>query len=136
MHALPAQCHCVRLTDCPLPSQVLDISKSHVSAHITDGMVYDQMGQMLSTVIDGRLFKEGIDFKVFDFADDGIHNIEDGISVNRTWLAEHGSEETLVRFLKARHPHPCALLLGMFPATSTVTKGHDILPCRLIPWLT
>lgn len=75
-------------------------SEDNEAAHIMHGMVYDQLGQMLSRVVDGRLYQEDVDFKVFDFADDGIYNVEDGLTVNKTWLAEPGSEETMVRFLK------------------------------------
>lgn len=82
--------------------EVLDISENFSPVHVMHGMVYDQVGQMLSTVSKGRLYKEGRDFKVFSFADDGIYSLEDGIMVSKTWLEEPENQETLVRFLKAR----------------------------------
>eukprot|EP00873_Tetraselmis_striata_P037758 jgi/Tetstr1/458022/TSEL_044531.t1 len=73
------------------------------AAHVMHGMVYDQLGQMLSTVVNGSLYTEGDDFRVFNFADDGIFNMEDGLMVNRTWLQEPANEETLIRFIKGLH---------------------------------
>lgn len=58
--------------------------------------------QVLSTVVNGSLPKEGEDFQVFDFTDDDIDNLEDGLMVNKTWLEDPANEETLIRFLKAR----------------------------------
>jgi hypothetical protein len=90
--------------------EVLGISETNPATHIMHGMVYDQLGQMLSTVTNGQLYKEGVDFKVFSFAADDIYPLEDGIMVNSTWLLEDPKhEETLIRFLKvcplpARHP--------------------------------
>lgn len=72
------------------------------AAHVMHGMVYDQLGQMLSTVVNGSLYTEGDDFRVFNFADDGIFNMEDGLMVNRTWLQEPANEETLIRFIKVQ----------------------------------
>jgi hypothetical protein len=36
-----------------------------------DGMVYDQLGQLLSIPVDGLLLKEGVDFQTFDLVDNG-----------------------------------------------------------------
>jgi len=80
--------------------EVLDLSETNPPTHGTYGMAYDQLGQMLSTVSNGRLYKENRDFRVFSFAQDDIHSLEDGVMVNSTWLQEAHNEETLVRFLK------------------------------------
>jgi hypothetical protein len=80
--------------------QVLGVSEDLGPVHVMHGMVYDQLGSMLSTVRGGRLFVEGRDFRVFSPEDDGIPNLEDGVAVNRAWLVEPENEETVVRFLK------------------------------------
>ena len=103
-------------------AQVLGISEDNEPTHWMNGMSYDQLGQMLATVVDGRLYKEGTDFKVFKFSDDDIHSIEDGIMVDKAWLLSNPeNEETLVRFLKGLHkgwifcrdnPDECAKLVA------------------------
>jgi hypothetical protein len=67
-----------------------------------DGKSYDQLGQLLATPINGTFFKEGVDFQVFDIADSGVFTLEDGISVNSTWLSDISNKVTLVLFLKVR----------------------------------
>ena len=71
------------------------------------GMVYDQIGQLLATVSPetGELYREGIDFQVFNPIDEGTYNLEDGIMVNKTWLKDPVNEETLIRFLKVGLQH-------------------------------
>lgn len=68
--------------------------------NVMDGMTYDQLGQVLSTAVNGELLKEGVDFHALDLAASGVFSLEDGISVNRTWLSDISNEFTLVKFLK------------------------------------
>jgi hypothetical protein len=75
-------------------------SETYEPIHAMDGMSYDQLGQLLSTAVNGALLKEGVDFQVFDPVDSGVFSMEDGISVNRTWLAESANKVTLIKFLK------------------------------------
>jgi repressor of nif and glnA expression len=72
--------------------------------HVMDGMSYDHLGQLLSTSVDGVLLKEGVDFQMFNPADSGVITMEDGISVNRTWLSDVSNVVTLVKFLKVSCP--------------------------------
>eukprot|EP00873_Tetraselmis_striata_P029058 jgi/Tetstr1/449322/TSEL_003837.t1 len=113
----------IRFTTCgPGVDEILgrNIPSGAEAPHIMGGMVYDQLGTMLSTVRDGRLYKEGVDFHVFPLQNDMFH-MEDGISVSKSWLEEPGSEETMVRFLKGLHhgwivcrdqPEWCAQLIS------------------------
>lgn len=95
--------------------QVMGISEYNDPAHIMYGMFYDQLGQMLMTVKDRKLFKEGVDFRAFSFADDGLLEQEDGIMVNRTWLENPENEETLVRFLKVMPPCHLTISKNYYP---------------------
>jgi len=81
--------------------QLLAKSESYSDPiHATGGMVYDQLGQLLATPLNGELLEEGVDFKVFDLVDVGVFTMEDGIVVNRTWLSDLKNQVTLVKFLK------------------------------------
>ena len=65
-------------------------------------MIYDQVGQMMAIVNPktGLLYREGVDFRALDPADEGFVNLEDGIMVDGAWLKSAGNKEILIRFLK------------------------------------
>jgi len=70
-------------------------------AHLMHGMVYNQIGQLLAYKLDGRLLVMGEDFLVFNPEEDGdVVFVEDGITVNKTWVDQGGNSQILVRFLK------------------------------------
>ena len=48
----------------------------------------------------GLLYREGVDFRALDPAEEGFVNLEEGIMVDGAWLKRAGNKEILIRFLK------------------------------------
>eukprot|EP00951_Prasinocladus_malaysianus_P006566 scaffold46710_cov34-Prasinocladus_malaysianus.AAC.2 len=101
--------------------EILDRSENYDPVHMQLGMTYDQLGQLLATPVKGQLLKENSDFKVFSPADSGVFTLEDGITVQKSWLNDPVNEATLVKFLKGLHKgwiycrdneHTCAELVS------------------------
>lgn len=91
------------------------------------GVVYDQLGQMLSCVESDRtLYRQGAEFRAFNPVDDGIVNMEDGVMINKTWVeSSEENKDILVRFLKVRgltRRHSAPVVPAMVL--------HHLLPCR------
>eukprot|EP00951_Prasinocladus_malaysianus_P018812 scaffold151164_cov31-Prasinocladus_malaysianus.AAC.1 len=86
---------------------LMDASDMYDPVHLMNGMTYDQLGQVLASPVNDELPVEGKDFKVFQLIDSGVYTLEDGIVVEKSWLADPANEEILVKFLKARLPPNC-----------------------------
>jgi len=73
-------------------------------AHVTHGLSYDQVGQLLASVINNRLLVMNEDFYVFNPTENSrVVHVEDGLTVNKTWVDQGENWKILVRFLKGLH---------------------------------
>jgi NitT/TauT family transport system substrate-binding protein len=66
-------------------------------------MTYNELAQVLETVGPDGAFPVYTldDLNVLDFNENGTAMLEDGLYARTEWLAEEGSEETAIRFLRA-----------------------------------